>query len=114
MYHTRTQNERVACVIFVSRTDRVCNEKAPRRWPIFPLRRRSSIVSAEAFHYRVRDGNGWVRLALTTKGLCSPNSMLRDGPDSKGRAGQSGAPLLQEDRPDDGSPGLFFNSEVLP
>ena len=46
-------------------------EKAPRQWPIFPLRRRSSIVSAGAFHFRVRDGNGWVRTAQTAKGLTS-------------------------------------------
>jgi hypothetical protein len=26
-----------------------------------------SIVSAEAFHFRVRDGNGWFRLALVTR-----------------------------------------------
>ena len=29
----------------------------------------SSIVSAETFHYRVRDGNGWFRLALVTEVL---------------------------------------------
>ncbi len=27
----------------------------------------SSIVGAEAFHFRVRDGNGWVNLALATE-----------------------------------------------
>src|SRR3990172_8269612 len=28
-----------------------------------------SIVSAEAFHFRVRDGNGWFRLAPATRSL---------------------------------------------
>ena len=28
-----------------------------------------SIVCAEAFHYRVRDGNGWFHLALITRRL---------------------------------------------
>lgn len=28
-----------------------------------------SIVSAEAFHFRVRDGNGWFHLALATRSL---------------------------------------------
>jgi hypothetical protein len=35
----------------------------------------SSIVSAEAFHFRVRDGNGWSHLALTTK---TPNNVSRE------------------------------------
>ena len=35
----------------------------------------SSIVSAEAFHFRVRDGNGWGHLALTTK---TPNNVGRE------------------------------------
>ena len=43
--------------------------KAPWQWSIFPRRRRRSIVDATTFHYRVRDGNGWVRCALTTRGL---------------------------------------------
>ncbi len=34
----------------------------------------SSIVSAEAFHFRVRDGNGWSHLALTTK---TPNRLVK-------------------------------------
>jgi hypothetical protein len=29
----------------------------------------SSIVGAEAFHFRVRDGNGWGNLALTTRAI---------------------------------------------
>src|SRR5581483_7329047 len=28
-----------------------------------------SIVGAEAFHFRVRDGNGWVHLALSTRNI---------------------------------------------
>jgi hypothetical protein len=28
-----------------------------------------SIVGAEAFHFRVRDGNGWFHLALATRSL---------------------------------------------
>ena len=44
-------------------------EKTPWQWPIFPRRLQRSIVSAETFHYRVRDGNGWFRIACTTKGL---------------------------------------------
>ena len=51
--------------------------KAPWQWSIFPRRRRRSIVDATTFHYRVRDGNGWVRCALTTKGL-----FRNKGPDS--------------------------------
>ena len=43
--------------------------KAPWQWSIFPRRRRRSIVDATTFHCRVRDGNGWVRCALTTRGL---------------------------------------------
>jgi hypothetical protein len=37
---------------------------------VFSTRDRSlSIVRAEAFHFRVRDGNGWGSLALTTRRL---------------------------------------------
>ncbi len=36
---------------------------------IFSQRSSPSIVCAEAFHFRVRDGNGWVHLSLTTKRL---------------------------------------------
>ena len=43
--------------------------KTPWQRPIFPHPRECSIVGAETFHFRVRDGNGWVRLAQTTKGL---------------------------------------------
>ncbi len=39
-----------------------------RRRPIFPPSCPGSIVSAEAFHFRVRDGNGWDHLALATSG----------------------------------------------
>ena len=59
-------------------------KKAPRQWPIFPLRCQSSIVSAGAFHFRVRDGDGWVHPALTTKGLYHTNSMGLFRPYSKG------------------------------
>src|SRR5690606_29377116 len=37
------------------------------RRPIFPPSCPGSIVSAEAFHFRVRDGNGWDHLALATE-----------------------------------------------
>ena len=33
-----------------------------------------SIVSAATFHFRVRDGNGWVRRALTTRTRIVANS----------------------------------------
>ena len=46
------------------------NERQKNPWqrPIFPRRHQRSIVGAETFHFRVRDGNGWFRLAYTTKG----------------------------------------------
>ena len=34
---------------------------------MFPRSCPRSIVGAETFHFRVRDGNGWVHLALATK-----------------------------------------------
>ena len=40
--------------------------RAGRRRPHFPRSCPRSIVGAEAFHGRVRDGHGWVRLALAT------------------------------------------------
>ena len=39
-----------------------------RRRPIFPERHHSSIVGAGAFHFRVRDGNGWGHTARATEG----------------------------------------------
>ena len=45
------------------------NVKIPWQWHIFPKSCPPSIVCAEAFHFRVRDENGWVHLALTTRGL---------------------------------------------
>ena len=39
----------------------------PWQRPIFPESCPFSIVGAEAFHCRVRDGNGWVHLACVTK-----------------------------------------------
>ena len=44
-------------------------ESSARPWrrPIFPSRCQPSIVGAGAFHFRVRDGNGWVHSALATK-----------------------------------------------
>ena len=44
---------------------------APWRRPIFPRLRGRSIVGATAFHFRVRDGNGWFRCAPITKGLAN-------------------------------------------
>ncbi|MBM2812154.1 MAG: hypothetical protein HW416_2913 [Chloroflexi bacterium] len=39
----------------------------PWHWSIFPESCLSSIVDAGAFHFRVRDGNGWVHLARNTR-----------------------------------------------
>ena len=41
--------------------------KAPWRWLIFPCPCEHSIVSAGAFHFRVRYGNGWCHPALITR-----------------------------------------------
>jgi hypothetical protein len=41
--------------------------RRPWHRPIFPRSCPRSIVSAGAFHFRVRDGNGWVHPALATK-----------------------------------------------
>ena len=41
--------------------------KAPWQWLIFPRSCPLSIVGAEAFHFRVRDGNGWFHSAQTTR-----------------------------------------------
>jgi hypothetical protein len=43
----------------------------PWQRPIVPVRCQTSIVGAEALHGRVRDGNGWVRLAPATKAISS-------------------------------------------
>ena len=43
----------------------------PWQWLIFPPCCQGSIVSAGACHFRVRDGNGWVHPALTTKEYCN-------------------------------------------
>src|SRR5688500_18969201 len=52
-------------------------EKAPGSGlfstPSYP----GSIVGAEAFHFRVRDGNGWIHLALATRELCSRVMSIR-------------------------------------
>ena len=50
---------------------------SPWQWLIFPASRPTSIVSAGAFHCRVRDGNGWVHSALTTKGHSSLGVVMR-------------------------------------
>ena len=42
----------------------------PGHRPIFPWSCPHSIVGAEAFHFRVRDGNGWVHLAHDTQAAC--------------------------------------------
>src|SRR3990172_7857866 len=42
-------------------------EKAPGSGLFSTPGRPGSIVGAEAFHFRVRDGNGWGRLALATR-----------------------------------------------
>ena len=39
------------------------------RRAIFPEACATSIVAAEAFHGRVRNGNGWVRNAIDTRNL---------------------------------------------
>ena len=44
-------------------------KEAPGQRPIFPPPPEGSIVGAEAFHFRVRNGNGWFHLALVTRGL---------------------------------------------
>ena len=41
----------------------------PGQRPIFPPPPEGSIVGAEAFHFRVRNGNGWFHLALVTRGM---------------------------------------------
>ena len=46
-----------------------------------------SIVSAATFHFRVRDENGWVRRALTTK-----ISIVANPPCRSNRTGASGGP----------------------
>ncbi len=42
-------------------------EKAPGSGLFSTPGRPGSIVGAEAFHFRVRDGNGWCHLALATR-----------------------------------------------
>ena len=37
-----------------------------------------SIVGAAMFHFRVRDGNGWVRRALTTEASSMPTTIAAD------------------------------------
>ena len=44
-------------------------KEAPGQRPIFPPPPEGSIVGAEAFHFRVRNGYGWFHLALVTRGL---------------------------------------------
>ena len=44
----------------------------PWHRPIFPGLGDPSIVGAEAFHYRVRHGNGWDHSALATRTNRSP------------------------------------------
>src|SRR5262249_23622021 len=44
-----------------------------RRRPTLPRRHRRSTIGAEGFHFRVRDGNGWVTFAIATgKDLADP------------------------------------------
>ena len=43
--------------------------KAPGNGLFSTPSRPGSIVGAEAFHFRVRDGNGWFHLALVTRSL---------------------------------------------
>lgn len=38
-----------------------------RRRPTLPRRVRRSTIGAEGFHFRVRDGNGWVTFAIVTE-----------------------------------------------
>ncbi len=42
-------------------------DKGPRRRPIFPRSHPRSIVGAGAFHFRVREGNGWSHPAKATE-----------------------------------------------
>ena len=42
---------------------------------IFPKSRPLSIVCAGAFHFRVRDGNGWFHSALVTRRILSEGSI---------------------------------------
>ena len=44
-------------------------KEAPGQRPIFPPPPEGSIVGAEEFHFRVRNGNGWFHLALVTRGM---------------------------------------------
>lgn len=47
-------------------------EKAPGSGLFSTPGRPGSIVGAEAFHFRVRDGNGWVPLAMITQNRGEP------------------------------------------
>ena len=70
--------------------------EAPRQRPIFPEGCPSSIVGAEAFHFRVRDGNGWVHLALVTEAL-SNDTVANTGATGKGPSYFStGSPALTQ------------------
>src|SRR5205823_7686437 len=57
------------------RATRVATEW-PWHRPIFPGLGDPSIVGAEAFHYRVRHGNGWDHSALATRTNRSPREQL--------------------------------------
>ena len=48
----------------------------PWQWHIFPKSCPLSIVCAEAFHFRVRDENGWCHFALTTRGLYTTKTVV--------------------------------------
>ena len=76
------RGQRVPCVVHYSTGHpwdqvaggRLCEEsgakrKAPGNGLFSTPSRPGSIVGAEAFHFRVRDGNGWFHLALVTRSL---------------------------------------------
>ena len=68
-----------------------------RSWrrPIFPHPCKCSIVGAGAFHFRVRDGNGWVRLAHATK--CENKSSAGAERESMGENCKSPLPCQNQD-----------------
>ena len=57
-------------------TTAISTKKLPGGGIFSTPRCQGSIVCAGAFHFRVRDGNGWVRLALTTGKLFSNYTLL--------------------------------------
>ena len=65
---------------------------------IFPEGFPSSIVCAGAFHFRVRDGNGWFRSAPVTKGFLVGGSIHHGHAGHKRKSKTTGSHLHQRTR----------------